>query len=554
MSSEKNFFELDRRSLLKNILVGTGLGTSGLMNTFLTNMMINFMQKGTAQAAGVDPAFEDFKFISFVMAGGLPRHYWDLPLKPLGTEKMVFNPMVVTNFNPNGSSFYSTTKLGNYNFPNIWNCNIPTVGGGSVSMKNIAGNMLTMRGIDMQLDSHFVDRYRQITPVDGGLSLSGMVADAATTPMPAVGINGGAAYYNSSKGIAYLSLNGSDPLKKAMSPFAEAPGMLSHNNGAIEAAIDQAMLKLATGAKNKGKYIPTTFASRFNARKMMIKQFGDLSDQYTNLVSKYRSLTSRSFAPTADLKLAGVDDMNISGNSSIKQGIHVGFFSGNNLLSLTNANTGIEKLAEGMAIAEFMIINGLSSSVNVETANITNVFIQQLSNNGSVVSGNYYMTVDADVHDIGGDIDLVIFTGYYRALSACLNELIKKLKEKKIGAGNLFDKTVIAVTSEFNRDPRVDGSGCDHGFQGSNYTLFSGMVEDLSVAGNITVNDSRRLGTWGVGAGMPELGGRVAIIGNAASTVANMLELKSPTPNDASYTFKENGKAKLKIKSLQSIG
>ena len=554
MSSEKKNFELDRRSLLKNILVGTGLGTSGLMNTFLTNMMINFMQKGTAQAAEADPAFEDFKFISFVMAGGLPRHYWDLPLKPLGTEKMVFNPMVVTNFRPDGTSFYSTTKVGNYNFPNIWNCNIPIVGGGSVSMKSIASNMLTMRGVDMQIDDHFLDRYRQMTPVDGGLSLSGMVADAASTPMPAVGINGGNKYYNSAKGISYLNLNGNDPLKKAMTPFAPIPNMLSHDNGSIEAAIDQAMLKLAASAQNKGKYIPTTFASRFNARKMMVKQFGDLSAQYKTLVSKYRGLISRSFAPSADLKLAGVDDMNISGNSGIKQGIHVGFFSGNDLLSLTNSNTGIEQLAEGMAIAEFMIINGLSSSVNIETANITNVYIQQLSDNGQVVSGNYSMTVDADVHDIGGDIDLVIFTGYYRALSACINELIKKLKEKKLGAGNLFDKTVIAITSEFNRNPRMDGSGCDHGFEGSNYTVFSGMVEELSVAGNIKVNDGNRLGTWGVAAGMPELGGRVAIIGNAASTVANMLELKSPTPNDASYTFKENGKAKLKIKSLQSIG
>ena len=553
MSSEKKNFELDRRSLLKNILVGTGLGTSGLMNTFLTNMMINFMEKGNAHAAGVDPAFEDFKFISIVMAGGLPRHYWDLPLKPMGNEQLSFNPMIVTNFKSDGSSFYSATKVGNYFMPHLWNSRIPTVDGGSVPMKNIAQHMLTMRGIDMQIDSHFISRYRQITPVDGGLSLSGLVADAANTAIPAVGINGGGNYYNSAKGIAYLSMNGANPLTKAMTPFAPSAGMLSHNNGAVEVAIDQALLRLSASAKNKGKYIPSTFASRFNARKMMVKKFGDLSAQHITLVNKYKDLISRSFGPSADLKLAGVEDMNLPGTGGIKQSIGDPVFTGRDLFSFTNTNTGILELAEGMAIAEFMIINGLSSSVNIETTNITNCYIQQLSNNNAVIGSNYSMVIDADVHNIGSDIQLVLFTRYYRALSACINELINRLKATSINGGNLFDKTAIAITSEFNRDPRKDGSGSDHGMEGSNYTLFSGMVDELTVTGNIKINDERRLGTWGVGAGLPELGGRVAIIGNAASTVSNILNLNSPTPNDASYTFKDKGKVKLKIKSLQNV-
>lgn len=555
MSSEKKIFELDRRSLLKNILVGTGLGTSGVMNTFLTNMMISFMQKGTAQAAGVDPAFEDFKFISLVMAGGLPRYYWDLPLNPNGNDDFAVNPMVVTKFNPDGSSNYSTTKVGNYHLPHIWNSKIPTTGG-VTPMKDIAKHMLIMRGIDLQIDSHELDRYRQIAPVPGGISLSGLVADSANTPIPAVGRNGGGSYYQGEKGIAYLDLTGTNPLTVAISPFTPFSSMLSLNSGAVEGAIDQALLRMQASASNKGKYIPSTFASRFNAKKMMMKQFGDLQAQFNTLVMKYRGLITRSFGPSAEIKLAGVEDISFPGNGGPKQRIGESeFFTGTDILTITDTNTLIAELAEGMAIAEYMVINGLSSSVNIQSTNITNFFVQQSYNplTKANVRTNGRMTQTTDVHFTGSDIGVVLFTRYYRAVSACLNELMSRLKETKTGSGNLFDKTVIAVTSDFNRLPRLDGSGADHGWQGSNYTVFSGMIDQLQVVGNVKKTDGANRGTWGLAGGLTEIGERAAIIGNVASTVSNLLELKTPTPNDISFTAKEKGKSKMVIKSVKNV-
>lgn len=555
MSSEKKNFELDRRSLLKNILVGTGLGTSGVMNTFLTNMMISFMQKGTAQAAGVDPAFEDFKFISLVMAGGLPRYYWDLPLNPNGNDDFVVNPMVVTKFNPDGSTNYSTTKVGNYYLPHVWNSKIPTTGG-TAPMKDIAKHMMIMRGIDLQIDSHDIDRYRQIAPVPGGISLSGLIADSANTPIPAVGRNGGGNYYQGEKGIAYLELSGGNPLTTAISPFTPFSSMLSLNSGAVEGAIDQALLRMQASATNKGKFIPSTFASRFNAKKMMMKQFGDLQAQFNSLVMKYRGLITRSFGPTAELKLVGVEDISFPGNKGPRQRISENeYFSGTDILSITDMNTLIADLAEGMAIAEYMIINGLSSSVNIQSGGISNFLVQESYNQTTkaIARTNSRITQGTDVHFVGSDIALVLFTRYYRAISACLNELMSRLKETKTSGGNLFDKTVIAVTSDFNRLPRLDGSGADHGWEGSNYTVFSGMFDELKVVGNVKKTDSGNRGTWGLAGGLTEIGGREAIIGNVATTVSNLLELKTPTPNDTSFTAKEKGKAKLVITSVKNV-
>ncbi len=554
MSSEKKNFELDRRSLLKNILVGTGISSSGLMNTFLTNMMVNFMEKGTAQAAGADPAFEDFKFISLIAAGGIPRYYWDLPINPNGNDSIVASSMVVSKFNRDGSSVYANTKVGKYYLPHIWSGNIPTTTG-VVPMQNIAKNMMIMRGIDFAIDNHELDRYRQITPIAGGASLSGLIADSASTPIPAVGRNGGGSYYSSDKGIAYLELSGTDPLTIAASPFLPSNLKIPFNTAAIDQAIDQALLKMSANSNGKSKFLPSSFASRFNARKIMAKKFGNLLTEYSTLVKKYKLLITKSFGASSGLILPGIDDMSISANGGLKQRIgEVESYSGGDIILSTDEKTYISELAEGMAIAEYMIINGLSSSVNVQSGSILNFLVQKSINykTNSAMKTNSRTSFIMDAHYAGSDIALLVFTRYYRAVSACLNELITKLKSTPTSTGNLFDKTIIALGSDFNRIPRVGGDGSDHGWQGSNYTIFSGMINELQIVGNVKIDSGGR-GTWGHAGALSEIGGRAPILGNVASTISNLLEVKTPTPNDSSFTIKEKGKAKLVITSLKNV-
>lgn len=559
MSSKNYKHEIDRRALLKNILVGTGLCSSGAFNTFLTSMMVGFAQKANAQAAGDDPAFEEMKFISLVMAGGLPRYYWDLPMKPSDSDTLIANPMVATRFNKSGSQItteYATTKINGYNMPWIWSGQMPTIGG-TVAMKELAQHMLIMRGIDLQIDSHEIDRFRQVAPVPGGISLSGLVADHSNTPIPAIGRNGGGSYYQGEKGIAYLEMGGTNPLSAALAPFSPMSSMLSMNNAQVESAIDAALIRMQKNSQDKNKFLPSTFSSRFNAKKLMLRKFGDLQSQYTTLLNKYRSLITRSFSPTDALKLAGVEDLIVSGTRDGRQRfLENEYYSGASIQSLTDNQTFIAELAEGMAIAEYMVINGLSSSVNIQSGNFANLICDEAFNKVTqkIARTNSRMAYSTDVHFTGTEIGVVLFTRYYRAISACLYELMARLKETKVASGgNLFDKTVMTVTSDFNRLPRLDASGADHGWQGSNFTVISGAIDELQVVGNVKTTDVNKRGTWGIAGGLTELGGREAIIGNAASTVANILDIKTPTPNDMSFTTKEKGKVKLAIKSTKNI-
>lgn len=557
MSSDKKKFELDRRTLLKNILLGTGVVSSAPFDMFLTNMMVNLLQSGTAHAAGEEAAFQDFKFISLIMAGGAPRYYWDLPVQPNGNDALVANPMVVNKFVNNGSSVnatYATTRVGNYYMPHVWSGNIATTAG-VVPMSALGQNMMIMRGIDLQIDSHPIDRERQIAPVPGGISITGLVADHASTPIPAVGRNGGGNFYRGEKGIAYVELAGTNPLTSALSPFSPLGSMKTINNGSVESAIDAALQRMSATSADKSKFLPSTFATRFNAKKMMMKSFGNLQANYNSLVAKYRSLISRSFEAKDSLSLAGVDDIAVPGLGTAPfRVLEAEYLTGTDIRTLTDAMTGITNLAEGMAIAEFMVTQGLSSSVNIQADNFNNVLYQSVYNTTSKVTrtnvrGNHSM----DVHFTGSHAGAILFSRYYRAVSACLYELIAQLKSVQVGYGqNLFDRTVMSVTSEFNRIPRTDGSGADHGWQGSNFTVLSGMIDNLTVVGNVKTDVGSR-GTWGLAGPMEELNGREAIIGNASSTVSAMLEVKTPTPNDQAFAYKDNGKVKLAIKSLKNV-
>lgn len=556
--SDKKKFELDRRALLKNILVGTGVVTSAPFEMFLTNMMVNLLQSGTAHAAGDEAAFQDFKFISLVLAGGAPRYYWDLPIQPNGNDAIVANAMVVNRFVKSGANInaeYATTKVGDYYMPHVWSGNIATTAG-VVPMSKLGQNMMIMRGIDFQIDSHQINRERQLAPVSGGISLSGLVADHATTPIPAVGRNGGEGFYRGEKGIAYTELGGSDPLTNAMSPFTPLGSMKTVNNGSVESAIDSALKRMSALSSDKSKYLPSTFATRFNAKKMMMKSFGNLQANYNSLVAKYTNLISRSFDAKGSLSLAGVDDMAIPGLGTNPYRVReTEYLTGTDIRTITDAMTGINNLAEGMAIAEFMVTQGLSSSVNIQADDFTKVVYQAAYNTTSKLTRTNVRGIHPmDVHFTGSHVGTILFSRYYRAVSACLYELITQLKSVKLSSGqNLFDRTVMTVTSEFNRLPLINGSGSDHGWQGSNFTLLSGMVDKLTVVGNVKTNGDGR-GTWGQAEVMEELNGREAIIGNAASTVSALVEVKTPTPNDQSFAYKDsNGKMKLAMKSLKNV-
>jgi len=431
--------------------------------------------------------------------------------------------------------------VGGYHLPAMWGGKIATVGGGSENMAALAQNMLFMRGIK-SVDSHSLGRTLQTKP-SGGVSLGGGVADRATTVLPALSMGAINGTFKSGKGIVPQEMPVTDPFTTAFLPFSSAMNLRSNAVSTSE-AIDAALNVMRAKAGGRHKMVPHTYEDRINARKLMTTQFTNLSGAYTDLRNKYQNLISRSMGDST-LRQAGVDDLAVLGSSvgqfRIHNGITATFFTGQNLSSITDSQTTVGRLAEMMAVTEFMISGGsysrsFSSTLHAELGSVGSAIFDSLTVDGAV-GLNQRLGLTTDAHDTGAYIQLIQFTRYYRAIASCLFELIQKLKAVPAGNGTLFDKTVIAINAEFNRSARDAGNGADHGPDGSCYTLCSGMIAQPLVVGDIRKDGGRNgyRGTWGTGSTMVEFTNQQAVVGNAASTVALMLDFPTPTPNNAPF-------------------
>lgn len=563
---------IDRRSFLLDLMKNTA--TAGFLlspgQILLQNMLLGAFHRAHAADPALDSSFFEKKFVHLSMRGGPPRWMWDLPLRPNGTadgfsankQNDPTKAMLITRFvsgaGPGGVlGQYHTVNIGGLQVPYLWASKIPTPNGGLADMSPLLQHMLMMRGIDMQIDSHEIDRAKTMEPVSGS-SLFGMVADVSQTvvPMVSVGYDGVTSNtYNSKKGVPLQVLNHGNPFGEAFSAFSVSNPSTLRTLSSAESAIDGALSLMKAQAGGKSKYLPNSYQDRANAKKLMKTQFTGLQEKYTQLYNKYESLVTRSFGDPA-VFLAGVEDVTIAGNANepiFAYGMGVddinvnSIYTGSDMKVTANRNATIANLATGFAVAEFMLggdrgnpnFQSFSSCININVGgDILNLFCDQVfdrKNNQTIT--NKIVTTSMDMHETGSYATLILSTKYFRAIAACLYEFMFQMKAQSVGSKTLFDQMVVGISSEFNRSARDNGSGSDHGFLGSNYTIFSGMVPRLTVLGDISIAQpqSGYSGTWGVGAKMPEFSNQVATIGNAASTVCAMLGLKSPSPNTPSY-------------------
>ncbi len=546
---------MNRRSFLKKSVTGIGgayLLTSPLQ-LMLGNILSSVFQRAWALEQG-EAGYLDKKFVNISLSGGASRWMFDLPLRPNGNDAFQYNTindprtsMLITKLNPDPlgpggyTGEYATVEVGGYHLPAMWGGKIATVGGGSENMAALAQNMLFMRGIK-SVDSHSLGRTLQTKP-SGGVSLGGGVADRATTVLPALSMGAINGTFKSGKGIVPQEMPVTDPFTTAFLPFSSAMNLRSNAVSTAE-AIDTALNVMRAKAGSRHKMVPFTYEDRINARKLMTTQFTNLAGVYTDLRNKYLNLISRSMGDAA-LRQAGVDDLAVPGSSVGQFRIHNGttatFYTGQDLSSITDSQTTVGRLAEMMAVTEFMMCGGsfnrsFSSTIHAEIGTVGSALFDSLTVDGSV-SQNQRQGLIIDAHDTGSYIQLIQFTRYYRAIASCMFELIQRLKAVPSGAGNLFDKTVIAINAEFNRSARDAGNGSDHGPDGSCYTLCSGMIAQPLVVGDIRKDGGRNgyRGTWGTGSTMIEFTNQQAVVGNAASTVALMLDFPTPTPNNAPF-------------------
>jgi hypothetical protein len=356
---------------------------------------------------------------------------------------------------------------------------------------------------------------------------------------PAVGYRTDKRFYKSGKGIPIEYLPSSRPLTRLFTPFDLMTTILESNSAGVGEAMDLALEAMKKQAGDRHRMFPNSYVQRQNAKRLMKLDYSQLATVYTALVNKYQSLLSRSFGESG-LRLAGVDDLPIAGINQVNQfkteiAGTFGYYTGSDITTLLGSGSNIEYLAPGFAVSEFMMTGG--SMFQQDFSSFSNIVLGAAFHGArDVDSAGGTTLISVDAHQSGAYVQLVSFSRYFRGLSSCLYELVEQLKARATPDGkNLFDKTVITLTSEFARDAWDDGSGADHGPAGSNYTVLSGQLANTMVVGNIKVESSqvlRKRNSWGEAAGLETLSGQTAGFGNAISTVASMLGIPSPSANN----------------------
>lgn len=535
--------EFNRRNLLKGLGAGALFLTSPeklLMGTILDGML------NRAQAAASQT--NEKILINIFLQSGPARWYFDLPLRPNGNDAIIENAMVKNRFElENGilKPVFDTHKVGDFHLPYLWKSNIPTSDGLSVPMANLAQSALFVRGYDLINDGHDQNRIRHNAPISGAPSLSGIFADNSSKPFSAV-TDGPTFQHKSALGKSIINAprNG-DPFSSMMAPFNLNNPKSFNRRQAMDDSIKALQRNISSFFGSKNPYASSLASEKDSSIELFLKGTTGLKEKYSALYNKYRNLEVRAFTES---NLEGIDDkeiplkkghdFHITGHgANIKPNIEGGDFR-----SIIDINSRTSSMAEGFAIAEYIVTENLSSSLILVMNDIINLNLSSL---------NYHTFEDAavgnlqhlnfDSHETGSHASLYLYSQFYRAFAANLYEFIRVLKNK-----NLYKDSIIQLSSEFNRAARTAGHGSDHGFNGSGTSFYSGMFETGNgplVIGNVKNNATGGgyAGTWGVAAPVPELGNREIGIGNLMSTVTSLANYESPTKNDSPLVKILNG-------------
>lgn len=542
--------ELDRRKFLKTIFLSSicgGLPTSILANNNQHN----------------------FNYLQINFAGGPARWLFDNPIVPKKNSGYVPHPMIVNSFeNPGAiakisSLKYRTTNISGWQMPLFWDDNLK-LETGNVKASNLLDNALIVRGCHMRNDGHSLNNRKLSAPVPGHESIPGLLADKQKNKLfPSVniigdsGVAGVAAGTFKGSGQAVqidIPQNHDEPLKHLLDPYLSLKS-ISDKWGSI--------VNEELGSSSK-------------------RDFNKIVNDYNKAVKKYKATISyalrvEEYNNIGERVVAGIDLNKIKGG---KFDLHEAKYLNHEYLMCNSdirtilKTAKVEKLAEQFACTEILLVENLSGNICINVNTITNLFYEN-SYKKSLVGrkingvGNTEFNFNAtgksytgsskdnsfqlDSHDTGLLANLFLNHALYKVVVSCISELKLSLEKN-----NIYNKTLIHLASEFDRDPRPDCSGSEHGWNGHISSFYSGAIKGLKVIGNTYVQSNgesyyQTNGTWGQGAPVKELGGRPIVYGNIASSLADILGVESPAKNDKPIFYKKAGRIKTEIDEVENV-
>lgn len=520
---------LSRRRLLGLFGLATGASIINPYAVLCNSILDGIIMKANAQAAGLTPR----RYLNIQQPGAPSRWTFDLFLTPYSSTNFIKNAMVGTEYvaateggvqrftNVKYTTYTYTTKSGGViNVPMLWKYQVPRAGSGTRPMTDLLDNLLCLQGITTNNAGHPGSQSLHFRPTGAVKSMGALSADDSTNPISAVNVSALRYLFLSKKGKTAVNLgNGGNIIKTLLDPFmadtsTAALANVRNDRAALNTQVNRALASIDKLAIAKHQGAVTIAENRLDAEDLLQAAFSNVDTAWTQLLNKYSNLISRAIDPTQ--VLAGINNLPI-GTTAVRDRTYQ-FNNEDNLVTapdlrtMITSNSRIQNMAEHFAVAEYILVNDLSSSITISPRTLS-------------VSNANVGTHVFDEHQTGKMPVLYLNSMYNRAFASCLLELIDRLKAKGI-----FDETVIDVGGEFNRNGGNDGFGSDHGWMGKSVALYSGAIKGPVILGNLA-NDNEN--TWGKGGVVPQLGRQLGL-NDMASTIAYLLRTTSPVTSASS--------------------
>lgn len=506
----------DRRKFLAHTTGYLALGMSASPVAALFSSVIGGMSnKAWAQAAGLNP--RNYVFIQ--QSGAPARWMFDMFLTPYSTTNFVENPMVRTRFTSVGGLYtnptYETVNIHGINVPWMWKFDVPRSGGGNRPLSDLLQKMLVIQGATTNNAGHGPSQQMQFLPNGATQSTLALSADATSAPFAAINNNASGFQFLSraQKTAQPLANSNNNMLETLLSPFTQGGSVpYRQRKVLINAALNATMSELDVLAKDGHPGAGSVVQNREAAAELVADSVSSLASAWNGLLAKYRDLVSRALLTPG---LDGINDQPVGGEGTRdkRYDLNEMIVTAPDMRTLVTSQTTVGRLAEGFALAEFVITNGLTTALTIGPGNISGLSLVGNSSNG----------MSNDQHTTGVFPTLLLSILTYRAIGACLLELIDRLT-----AAGKFNDTLIEIAGEFNRSARNSGTGSDHGWQGRSSAFYCGSFNGPLCLGNlVSMRNGGAQGTWGAGGNVAGLGRQLGLH-DMIATQAHLLRVPSP--------------------------
>lgn len=509
-----------------------GLGSLVAM-TPVEIFLENLIQGILAKAMANESTKFSKKYVLIQEFAAPPRWSYDLFLNPYEPDSVVMpNGSVKTEYGGGSrytNAIYKTHPVKGINAPVIWTQNVGTGTSGSRPFSDLMDNMIVLQGMDALNPGHNPAAELMNRPLTNE-SIDGVLADQSNLPFSSLQFRPVDLNFKSKKGLSskvYSSLTNVENL------IAEAfevdySNLEKRYHNEINYAVKKLNRRIAHH-KMGGKGLEYSLDS---AESLIASEISKIKTEVPSLEAKYQAVIDQTVALAANLP--GISDKPIGKTGNRDGDLDYRLIRGDRIVNEADMRTIIStithpNMAKSYALLEYVLVNNLSSNVSIRSTEIV----------ARIAGGN--RAIAFDQHRTGVMNSVLFNTMYYRSTGALNLELIDALKKTPYNNGNMFDHTVIRQGGEFGRHPRDDGSGTDHSPWSNNCTIFSGMIDGPHILGDIHKNGSDRgyrVGSYGVGAKLKY--GLHATTGHVVSSLATMLDVDSPSPNNPSLLQKDS--------------